>query len=662
MLTRFVPCASEPTPNGPLKCFNPSKNWRLGWYNDKSLQIGLDESWSGRLVAFVDYDLANPNNNDEVVLLRLGQFLFIQYNRAKKFNIGTSQHQDEVVAVAGEGALTSSSVLLAGLGESENYSWKGTTIQVCSLKFDPSSSMDYAEVAVYPTGTVFTCNAEMTPSPSIRTGSTLAPSQGATLLPTRPPTSAPTPHPTTSAPVTDAPVTTSPVTPAPVSPSPITQAPVTPAPSLRPSPLPTPLPSPFPVTLAPSPHPTTATPTPLPTFRPVTGAPVTFAPIAPSTLPSVHVAQWVQVGNDIDGEASGDESGRSIALSSNGAVLAIGAHWNNGGGSAAGHVRVYVNTGGGWEQQGSDLDGSAANDWFGYAVALSADGTILAVGASLADGANGPSSGRVQVYRWIADEWQRTGSAIDGEASENFGSSVALSDDGTILAVGATKSAGEAGRVRVFAWTGTDWDQRGDNLVGSSQGDRFGGSVALSSNGSIVACGSDRGNYSRVYRWSGSMWQPYGSILRGFSSFDFFGESLSLSGDGRVVAVGADVGDYVVVYRNDGTDWVQIGQTIGGDGAFGSSVSLSSDGKSVVIGGILNSSNGHFSGYALVYRQSPDGQEWLRIGQELAGEAEGDYFGISTSISDEGTRISIGAVFNDGNGHNTGHVRVYDLQ
>ena len=184
----------------------------------------------------------------------------------------------------------------------------------------------------------------------------------------------------------------------------------------------------------------------------------------------------------------------------------------------------------------------------------------------------------------------------------------------------------------------------------------------MSSNGSIVACGSDRGNYSRVYRWSGSMWQPYGSILRGFSSFDFFGESLSLSGDGRVVAVGADVGDYVVVYRNDGTDWVQIGQTIGGDGAFGSSVSLSSDGKSVVIGGILNSSNGAFSGYALVYRQSPDGQEWLRVGQELAGEAEGDYFGISTSISDEGTRISIGAVFNDGNGHNTGHVRVYDLQ
>ena len=63
-----------------------------------------------------------------------------------------------------------------------------------------------------------------------------------------------------------------------------------------------------------------------------------------------------------------------------------------------------------------------------------------------------------------------------------------------------------------------------------------------------------------------------------------------------------------------------------------------------------------------MFRLSPDGQEWIQVGQELLGEAADDWFGVSTSISDGGTRISIGAPLNDGNGDRAGHVRVYDLQ
>ena len=161
---------SEPTVDGPLKCFNPSKNWRLGWYHDKALEIGLDESWRGRLVAFVDYELAGPSNN-EVVLLRLGTFLFVQYNRAKDFNAGTSLHRDKVVVVIGAGGQTSSSsVLRAGLGPRESSSWKGTTIQVCALGFDASSGVDYAEVSVRPTGSASGCTFAPTLSPSFGTG------------------------------------------------------------------------------------------------------------------------------------------------------------------------------------------------------------------------------------------------------------------------------------------------------------------------------------------------------------------------------------------------------------------------------------------------------------------------------------------------------------
>ena len=52
---------------------------------------------------------------------------------------------------------------------------------------------------------------------------------------------------------------------------------------------------------------------------------------------------WIQLGQDIDGEASDDYSGWSVSLSDNGNIVAIGAPYNSGNGSNAGHVRVYTN-------------------------------------------------------------------------------------------------------------------------------------------------------------------------------------------------------------------------------------------------------------------------------------------------------------------------------
>ena len=102
---------------------------------------------------------------------------------------------------------------------------------------------------------------------------------------------------------------------------------------------------------------------------------------------------------DIDGEAAGDQSGFSVALSSDGTRVAIGAPCNDGNGSSAGHVRVYEYSGGGWAQLGTDIDGEAADDQSGFSVALSSDGTRVAIGALLNDG-NGSSAGHVRVYEY----------------------------------------------------------------------------------------------------------------------------------------------------------------------------------------------------------------------------------------------------------------------
>ncbi len=90
---------------------------------------------------------------------------------------------------------------------------------------------------------------------------------------------------------------------------------------------------------------------------------------------------WTQLGSDIDGEAIGDGSGYSVSMNSDGTIVAIGAFMNDGNGDAAGHVRVYQYASGSWTQLGSDMDGEAAYDRSGYSVALSSDGTIVAIGA-----------------------------------------------------------------------------------------------------------------------------------------------------------------------------------------------------------------------------------------------------------------------------------------
>ena len=115
------------------------------------------------------------------------------------------------------------------------------------------------------------------------------------------------------------------------------------------------------------------------------------------------------------------------------------------------------------------------------------------------------------------------------------------------------------------------------------------------------------------------------------------------------------------MYSFDTTSsWVQIGDDIDGEAEYdysGSSVSLSNDGTTIAIGADYNSRNGSSSGHVRVY--SFDSTSWVQIGDDIDGEAEYDGFGVSISLSDDGTTIAIGADYNSGNGYYFAHVRVY---
>jgi hypothetical protein len=398
--------------------------------------------------------------------------------------------------------------------------------------------------------------------------------------------------------------------------------------------------------------------------------------------PALAATDWSQVGGlglgDIDGEAASDSSGYSVSLSDDGTRVAIGAINNDGSFSNAGHVRVYSLSGTTWNQLGADIDGEAVSDSSGYSVSLSDDGTRVAIGAPRND-VNGARSnaGHVRVYSWSGTTWNQLGADIDGEAaSDQSGYSVSLSDDGTRVAIGAPNNDGSfsnAGHVRVYSWNGTTWSQLGADIDGEAAFDSSGYSVSLSDDGTRVAIGAPNndGSFStaghvRVYSWNGTTWSQLGADIDGEAASDSSGYSVSLSDDGTTVAIGAIDNDgggtdagHVRVYSWNGTTWSQLGADIDGEAASdssGYSVSLSDDGTRVAIGAPYNG-GGSNAGHVRVY--SWNGTTWSQLGADIDGEAASDFSGWSVSLSDDGTRVAIGALFNDGGGSDAGHVRVY---
>ena len=395
---------------------------------------------------------------------------------------------------------------------------------------------------------------------------------------------------------------------------------------------------------------------------------------------------WEQRGGDIDGATAGDESGYSVALSADGLIVAVG-EWKNTGpaGAFQGQVRVYQYSAGSWSQLGSDLNGEAAGDYFGTAVALSEDGLTLAVGAPFNDG-TASNAGHVRVFTYASNSWSQLGTDMDGQSgNDQFGSSVALSADGRTVAMGApldTNTGGDlqAGQVSVYEYT-TSWNQvgsRGD--IEGESGDLLGhlGAVDISDDGTVVAVGarlrnnglvSDTGALE-VYEVSGGSWVQRGATMYGDATEDELGYSVSINDDGSIVAAGAisadpggkaDAGE-VKVYVWDSPNWSQRGSDIEGEVAgdeFGRAISLNDLGDRIVAGAPEHDTAGANAGRVRVFDYA--GSAWSRVGSSIDGEGAGDNFGVAVALSDDGASFVAGAPKDDEVGVDAGHVRVYTL-
>ncbi|MFN7352290.1 MAG: integrin [Burkholderiales bacterium] len=346
--------------------------------------------------------------------------------------------------------------------------------------------------------------------------------------------------------------------------------------------------------------------------------------------------------------AANDEFGTSVALSGDGNTLAVGAPGEDGSASDSGAVYVFTRSGGSWSQQGSPIKATspALGDRFGSAVALSNDGNTLVVGAP---GRN-VDAGSAYVFVRSGISWTEEDNltASNAEAGDGFGASVALSNDGNTLAVGApfedssvtginqpsNELASNSGAAYVFVRSVASWNQEAFvKASNTDEQDNFGRAVVLSNDGNTLAVGApgedsaDSANQNDetalssgaayVYFRSGAAWDltpPAYIKASNPDAQDAFGHSLALSGDGSTLAVGAyreasnatviggdqsnnsasDSGA-VYVFLLSGTTWNQQAyvkaSNAQADDQFGWSLALSSDGNTLVVGARYEDSN-----------------------------------------------------------------------
>ncbi|OFW05431.1 MAG: hypothetical protein A3I61_14550 [Acidobacteria bacterium RIFCSPLOWO2_02_FULL_68_18] len=388
-----------------------------------------------------------------------------------------------------------------------------------------------------------------------------------------------------------------------------------------------------------------------------------------------------------EGGALDGHIGNAVAVSADGTTIAVGAQHESSGARGvggnqndesaynAGAVYVYVRKGDTWVQQAYlKASNAGSGDHFGNAVALSADGNTLAVAAfwesSGATGVNGnqadnsiPQAGAVYVFTRSGGAWAQqayvkasnTGRAGEGDTpgeGDQFGFSVALGGDGTILAVGAPSedsnaggiggnqrddSASSAGAVYVYGRTGGTWAQqaylKSDTPTNFTLGDQFGYSVALDGGGSTLAVG--------VYDEAGS------------------GRTVNAPIDTNRNGSGA-----VYVFRRAGVAWskeayLKTWNAEGGD-SWGVSVGLSDDGNTLAVGsldedclcaGVVHSPSevgatdqkaDRSAGAAAIFVRS--GAMWTQQAYvKPSNQGEADWFGVRLALSGDGNTLLVSA-------------------
>ena len=342
---------------------------------------------------------------------------------------------------------------------------------------------------------------------------------------------------------------------------------------------------------------------------------------------------------------------------------------------------------------------------FGRAVDINADGSVIIVGApqssygnyNTTDGTSVNNAGRVFVYqKGSSGYYLPLGNQIEGIENANLGRRVAIDNSGNRIAI---SSLGHStyppdtrhGKLQMYELSGNTWTQLGSDIIGDTDGDRFGEmAMHMSGNGNVVVghAGDNNATYIRAYEYvdATGTWTQLGSDITDFETgHNDWSNRVQLSDDGRILAFGNYFDDTtgrnngkLQVYKFTGDvnsgSWSALGSYITvrtsesgstPDDYWGQQgVSLSSDGYTVAWQSFYHEQSINQQGRAQVYRYSESMGDWMQLGSDITRQYDTSplaetHFGRHCHLSGDGNTIVVTSNYDDDGASNGGGYYVY---
>jgi hypothetical protein len=374
-------------------------------------------------------------------------------------------------------------------------------------------------------------------------------------------------------------------------------------------------------------------------------------------------------------KVNNEDFGWSVATNSDGSIMIVGCPGEDAGQTNWGAVYIYTYSNGSWDDGvriGAPTQSGTSDQAFGYSVDMNSNGTKVVVGSRYGDeGAN--DAGAAYVYSYINGTWTldtvtgvATGriQASDRAANDEFGTSVSMNGDGTRIIVGAkledTPVTG-AGKAYIYTYSSGSWGSEKiiQALDASSGGDaNFGTSVGMNSDGTKVVVGApthDTGGsdigaaYVFIYNSSSDSWSQQEKIQASDKiTVDHFGYCVSMSGDGTKIIVTSPYDDFgsltsagaAYIYTYNNGSWYDSGNNeqkiTASDRAvstnYGWSAAINYDGTKVIVGAKYEDTGGTNHGAAYIHDYN--GSSWSQRKKLSAlSSANYDHYGQSVAIT-----------------------------
>ena len=350
--------------------------------------------------------------------------------------------------------------------------------------------------------------------------------------------------------------------------------------------------------------------------------------------------------------------------------------------STGGEVEVYQGSATSWTQEYKNTEGSMGNSTQPGDVAMTADGSIIAVGKPYA-AQGGSERGEIVVRTRSGSTWSNasgspTLAASDKSNSAKLGRSIDISGDGNYIIAGAPNETSNTGAAYVFYQGSTHtWAQQAKiTSTGGTTSEQFGVDVDIDADGTRAIIGawkednsSNSEDYGAAYifKRTGTSWAQEARIVSSDIALDDeFGNTVAInSTDGSVAVVGAhledtggDMAGAAYIFKRTGTSWAQDAKIVADDAAaydiYGWRVAISADGSHVFVTAQLENSN---QGKIYVYKNT-SGSTWAQQATIVQSSRVTGYFGDGLAVNNSGDIVIAGAHRETATGSNAGAVYI----